>query len=64
MEVCPKCHNHSLEYDPHGRSARCLRMDCDFRESMDFSEYSERFEREEKNVADRLTLPMNRRAIT
>ena len=64
MEVCPKCRNYTLEYDPHSRSARCLLMYCDFRESMDYSEYSGRFEREEKNVADRLTLPMKRRAIT
>lgn len=62
MEICPKCHNRSLEYDPHRRSARCLRMACDFRESMDYSEYSNRFERDEKNVADRLILPVDHRA--
>lgn len=56
MEKCPKCKETSLVFDPRLKCACCLNMDCDYRKSMSDVEYSERFERESKNVAHKLFL--------
>jgi hypothetical protein len=28
LKICPKCHNLSIEYDPHQKIDRCLNMQC------------------------------------
>ena len=63
METCPECNKQSLVYDPHTRSARCLNIQCPYREEMGYAEYSKRFEKEEKNVVHKLAFSRNH-AIT
>ena len=50
METCPKCKHDTLVYDPHTKSARCLQMECQYKEQMDYSQYSRQFENGEKNI--------------
>ena len=57
METCPKCNHETLVYDPHIKSARCLRMECQFTTHMNDAEYSKQFEKEDKNIAHKLSLP-------
>ena len=59
METCPKCKHDTLIYDPHTKSARCLQMECQYKERMDYPQYSKQFEKEEKNIAHKLALPRN-----
>ena len=63
METCPKCKHDTLIYDPHTKSARCLQMECQYKERMDYPKYSKQFEKEEKNIAHKLAFPRNH-AIT
>jgi hypothetical protein len=57
MEICPKCNYQILVYDLHTRSARCLSSECQYRERMNHEQYSERFEREDKNLVYNLSFP-------
>ena len=59
METCPKCDHDSLVYDPSTKSARCLRMECQFTSHMNNAEYSKRFEEEDKNIAHKLSFSRN-----
>lgn len=63
MEVCPKCNRESLVYDPHIKSARCLRIECGYKEEMAHTEYSRRFEHEDKNVAHKLSFSHNHQVV-
>lgn len=60
METCPKCNQDKLIYDLYTKSARCLQMECQYRERMTYEQYSKQFEKEDKNVANKLALPRNR----
>ena len=64
METCPKCNHDSLVFDPYTKSARCLQMECQYKEQMDYVQYSERFEKEEKNIAHKLFFPRNHATTT
>ena len=57
METCPKCSHGALVYDLQTKSARCLSTECQYRERMDHGQYSERFVKEEKNIAYKLSFP-------
>jgi len=59
METCPKCSYEILVYDLHTKSARCLSNECQYRERMDYEQYSERFEGKDKNLALKLAFPRN-----
>ncbi len=59
METCPKCKHETLVYDPHTKSARCLTMECQHNERMDYEHYSKEFEKEDKNVAHKLSFSRN-----
>lgn len=59
MENCPKCRHDTLIYDPRTKSARCLQMECQYKEQMEYSQYSSKFEDGEKNIAHKLTFPRN-----
>jgi hypothetical protein len=34
MEICPKCHDYTLSYDPSRRTAICCSCSCNFEESV------------------------------
>lgn len=59
METCPQCHQETLIYDLYTKSARCLQMECQYNERMDYPQYSKQFEKEEKNIAHKLAFPRN-----
>ena len=59
METCPKCRHESLVYDLHTKAARCLSTECQYRERMGHEQYSERYEKADKNTARKLAFPRN-----
>lgn len=59
METCPQCKKEYLVYDLSSKAARCLNMECQYVERMEEKEYLRKFERAEKNVAYKLSLPRN-----
>ena len=59
METCPKCSYEILVYDLHTKSARCLSTECQYRERMDYEQYSRRFGGEEKTLAYGLSFLRN-----
>ncbi len=59
METCPKCSHEALVYDLHTNSARCLSTECQYRERMSHEQYSERFEEGDRNIAYKLSLPLD-----
>ncbi len=55
MEICPKCGERTLCYDPRLKRARCLSMVCHYSRNMSQDDYSYIFE-VDKDVANKLTL--------
>ena len=39
MDKCPKCHQHSLDYDPFKSIAICTHNGCGFRKKMTEDQY-------------------------
>ena len=64
MEKCPKCQQISLIYDPYMHVAKCLRLKCGYRETMDSAEYSSKFEEEDRNMVHKLSFPINGKVAT
>jgi hypothetical protein len=60
METCPKCNHDILVYDLRTKSARCLSTECQYREQMDYEQYSRRFGGKEKTLAHELSFLRNR----
>jgi hypothetical protein len=44
MEICPKCKDYSLSYDPRRKTARCYSLTCRFEEPViNSSDYFDRY---------------------
>ncbi len=56
MDKCPKCHKMSLVFDPYSRMAKCLRLECAYREVVDHARYSSKFQRQSEELERQLSL--------
>ena len=56
MDKCPKCNNISLVFDPYSKMAKCLRIECTYREAADSVRYSSKFQSESKELEQQLSL--------
>jgi hypothetical protein len=43
MDRCPKCKELSLVFDPYTKKAKCLRLECGYREVIDRATYAYKF---------------------
>ena len=43
MDQCPKCQHQTLIYDPYTKKAKCLRIECGYKESINSTTYRFKF---------------------
>ena len=58
MEKCPKCRKISLVFDPYTKTAKCLRLECTYREPIDYVRYSNKYTSVDKLPEKQLTLSL------
>lgn len=56
MDKCPKCHKMSLVFDPYSKMAKCLRLECTYREGVDQVRYSSKFQSQSEEFKQQLSL--------
>ena len=59
MDKCPKCHKMSLVFDPYSKMARCLRLECMYREVVDQVRYSSKYQSQSKELTQQLSLSLD-----